>query len=247
MQSFMRWKDFLYYQKGEKLAVILLLVLLILTLILNLILSQRNSREINFTQNDSLVKVFEDFQKSLRVQEGVNYQETNNEILMNNERTDRHPFSRSSISENIRNNYTPYPKAEKLAAGETILLNSTDTAEWKKIPGIGSSFASRIVKYQSLLGGFVSVEQLREVYGIDNEMFSRISPYIEPDENFRKLQINKMEFKELLSHPYLNYKQVQAIVNLRKKKGNILSINELAMLNEFTSDDIFRVEPYLEF
>ena len=103
------------------------------------------------------------------------------------------------------------------------------------------------MKYQSLLGGFVSVEQLREVYGIDNEMFSRISPYIEPDKNFRKIQINKMEFKELLSHPYLNYKQVQAIVNLRKKKGNILSINELAMLNEFTSDDIFRVEPYLEF
>ncbi|HMM16146.1 MAG TPA: helix-hairpin-helix domain-containing protein, partial [Petrimonas sp.] len=126
-------------------------------------------------------------------------------------------------------------------------LNAADTAEWKKIPGIGSTFASRIVKYRNLLGGFVSVEQLREVYGIDNELFSRISPYIQADENFRKLWINELEFKELLRHPYLNYKQVRAIMNLRKKKGNIASIHELVMLDEFTSEDIFRIEPYLAF
>jgi len=40
---------------------------------------------------------------------------------------------------------------------------------------------------------------------------------------------------------------VQAIVNLRRKKGDIVSINELAMLDEFTSEDIYRLEPYLEF
>ncbi|HBC37754.1 MAG TPA: hypothetical protein DC016_02580 [Porphyromonadaceae bacterium] len=97
------------------------------------------------------------------------------------------------------------------------------------------------------MGGFVSVEQLREVYGIDNELFSRISPYIQADENFRKLRINELEFKELLRHPYLNYKQVRAIMNLRKKKGNIASIHELVMLDEFTSEDIFRIEPYLAF
>ena len=93
----------------------------------------------------------------------------------------------------------------------------------------------------------MSVEQLREVYGIDDELFLRISPYIQADDNYSKLQINRMEFRELLKHPYLNYRQVQAIVNLRKKRGKIASINELAMLDEFTSEDIFRIEPYLEF
>jgi len=234
----MHWKDFLYYQKSEKVAVTLLLILIVLTLILNLILSQHNGRDINFAQNDSLVKVFEEFQKNLRMDEGISFQDNkNNEVPQNDVKADGP----------VLDNYIPFPKAEKLAAGETILLNSTDTAEWKKIPGIGSSFAARIVKYQNLLGGFVSVEQLREVYGIDNEMFTRISPYIQADGNFRKLQINKQEFRELLRHPYLNYKQVQAIMNLRKKKGDISSINELSMLDEFTSEDIFRVEPYLEF
>jgi len=238
MLPFMHWKDFLYYQKSEKVAVTLLLILIVLTLILNLILSQHNGRDINFAQNDSLVKVFEEFQKNLRMDEGISPQDNkNNEVPQNDVKADGP----------VLDNYIPFPKAEKLAAGETILLNSTDTAEWKKIPGIGSSFAARIVKYQNLLGGFVSVEQLREVYGIDNEMFTRISPYIQADGNFRKLQINKQEFRELLRHPYLNYKQVQAIMNLRKKKGDISSINELSMLDEFTSEDIFRVEPYLEF
>ncbi len=85
------------------------------------------------------------------------------------------------------------------------------------------------------------------MYGIDNEVFSRIAPYIREDDNFRKLPVNELEFGELLRHPYLNYKQVQAIVNLRRRKGDISSINELAMLDEFTSEDIYRLEPYLDF
>ncbi len=130
-----------------------------------------------------------------------------------------------------------------------IILNNSDTVDWKKIPGIGSIYASRIVKYRDLLGGFARVEQLLEVYGIDNELYSSIIPYIyiETNTNLRKVQVNKSEFREMLRHPYLNYKQVQAIINLRRRKGDIVSINELSMLDEFTTDDIYRLEPYLEF
>ncbi len=67
------------------------------------------------------------------------------------------------------------------------------------------------------------------------------------DSNWRKIKVNELEFRELLRHPYLNYKQVQAIVSLRRRKGDIVSIGELSMLDEFTSTDIDRLEPYLEF
>ncbi len=243
----MRWKDFLYYQKSEKLAVILLLLLIVCTLILNGVLSRRNNREIVLTQNDSLVQAFEKFQQSLRIKENEPFPERNYDSQPNRNENSRPNYSQSSSPRSASGSYAPFPKAEKLTAGETILLNSSDTTEWKKVPGIGSSFASRIVKYRNQLGGFISVEQLREVYGIDNEMYSRISPYIQADGNFRKIQINKLEFKELLSHPYLNYKQVQAIMNLRKKKGNIVSVNEMAMLDEFTTEDLERLSNYLEF
>ena len=78
-------------------------------------------------------------------------------------------------------------------------------------------------------------------------MYSRISQYITEDTNFTKIKINELEFKDLLRHPYLNYGQVQTIINLRDKKGNITSINELSMLDEFTKDDISRLQPYLDF
>ena len=86
-----------------------------------------------------------------------------------------------------------------------------------------------------------------EVYGIDAEMYSRISSYIEEDSSYTKIDINNLEFRNLLRHPYLNYSQVLVIVNLRDKKGDITSINELAMFEEFTSNDISRLQPYLGF
>lgn len=215
---------------------------------LNVILNQRNNRDIILTQNDSLARAFDEFQRNLKKTTPETYSEReNNNVYSGNERDFTYNRSNTHAETTRANNYTPFPKAEKLAAGETISLNSGDTAQWKKVPGIGSAYAARIAKYGEKLGGFVSIEQLREVYGMDNEMFAKISPYIKTDGNFRKIRINKLEFKELLNHPYLNYKQVQAIMNLRKKKGNILSVNELSMLNEFTSEDLGRIEPYLEF
>ncbi|WP_294079266.1 helix-hairpin-helix domain-containing protein [Proteiniphilum sp. UBA5384] len=258
----MYWKDFLYFQRNSKTAVILLLILIVLTLILNILLSYRNSSDIVLQQNDSLVREFEEFKRSLTVggpSSNGNVKEeygsdtgqlsgkgsSDEGVYDQNDRS----LSQQYMSRNIdkSSSRTIYPTTEKLSAGETISLNKGDTAEWKKIPGIGSAYASRIVKYRELLGGFVQAEQLLEVYGIDQELFSGIIVYIEPDGDIRRLQVNRSDFKELLRHPYLNYKQVQAIMGLRRKKGDISSIRELSILDEFTPEDIFRLEPYLEF
>lgn len=254
----MRWKDFLYFQRGSKTAVILLLVLIVLTLILNAMLGYRNSSDVILMQNDSLIQEFEEFRRTLTVRDppatGTTPEERGSTVgrLSTRQgsthgtasRQDERHVSRSGDRSSFR---AAYPAIEKLSEGETISLNETDTTEWKKIPGIGSAYASRIVKYRDLLGGFVGTEQLLEVYGIDQELFSRIAVYIEPDGNFRRLQVNRSDFKELLRHPYLNYKQVQAIMSIRRRKGDITSIRELSILDEFTREDIHRLEPYLEF
>jgi len=255
----MRWKDFLYFQRGSKIAVILLLVLIVFTLILNRVISYRNSSELVMIQNDSLIRAFDEFRRTWRERE------PSISAISEEREADRHDapgsdsgeeaatgrrFADSALIHNRQRNdtrYQPFPVSEKLNTGETISLNETDTTRWKMIPGIGSSYASRIVKYRELLGGYVKKEQLMEVYGVDAGMYARISPYIEPDSHCMKLQVNRAEFRELLRHPYLNYSQVQVIVNLRRRKGDILSISELAMLDEFTSDDIYRLEPYLAF
>lgn len=245
-----------------------MLVLIVLTLILNVLLSYKNSSDVILVENDSLVREFEEFRRTLKIREpsavtvpderGAPMQRksaaerssdkdgsANENISRQGERNATEGYS--SQSSDISSSRAIYPSIEKLSEGETISLNKADTSEWKKVPGIGSVYAFRIVKYRDLLGGFAHVEQLLDVYGIDQELFSRIAVYIEPDGNYRRIQVNQADFKELLRHPYLNYKQVQAIMGLRRKKGDITSIRELSILDEFTPEDILRLEPYLEF
>lgn len=247
------WKGFFYYQKGTRGAILLLLILIVLTLIFNTLLRQQYRSETFLSQNDSIIKEFAEFRESLKVKEnagqrvGEDYRSQNNHYAYEDSKESDSLLKDNHYSTSRESYFSNYPIQEKLSVGETISLNETDTTLWKKIPGIGSSYSSRIVKYRELLGGFVHKEQLMEVYGIEYELYLRIEPYITVDSNYTMLKVNKIEFRDLLRHPYLNYKQVQAIVSLRDKKGDITMIEELAILDEFTSEDIKRLVPYLKF
>lgn len=252
----MSWKDFLYFQRSAKIAVTLLLILIALTLVLNTLSRYRNTSDAILMRNDSLIREFEEFHRTLTVKEpSAAVPEERKSSAQ--QPSDRNGYPYESASRHARppvpesDGGTPSrayrPAAEKLSEGETISLNETDTAVWKKIPGIGSVYASRIVKYREMLGGFVRAEQLLEVYGIDRELFARMAVYIESGGSFRKIPVNQAEFRELLRHPYLNNGQVKVITELRRRKGNITSIRELSLLEEFSPEDISRLEPYLEF
>ncbi|MDD4644754.1 MAG: helix-hairpin-helix domain-containing protein [Bacteroidales bacterium] len=109
-----------------------------------------------------------------------------------------------------------------------IEINSADSLALLDLPGIGPSFAKRILKYRQMLGGFAYKEQLKEVYGMDSARLSGFIRLIRVDTmKIRKLDINKATFKELLAHPYLEYEQVKAIARFRDKKGHLESPGEL--------------------
>lgn len=139
------------------------------------------------------------------------------------------------------------PAYDKFPAGTVVELNQADTLTLKKIPGIGSTFARRIVSYRELLGGFYTVEQLAEVYGIDEERYEALYPWFQTDTtHIRPLRINQLPFKELLRHPYLNTSQVRQIERLRRK-APLTGWNDLILLEEFTDLDRQRLLPYLSF
>jgi competence ComEA-like helix-hairpin-helix protein len=141
-----------------------------------------------------------------------------------------------------------YPKEQKLLPGTTIDINRSDTTELMKIPGIGSSFARRITGYRNLLGGFYRIEQLQEVYGMYEELYAEIIPYMTVNhDSIRKIAIHSASIDKLKAHPYINFYQAKAIVEIQKKTGKIENINELSLLEEFTPDDLERIRPYLDF
>lgn len=249
----MNWKDFLYFSRKESIAILFILVIILLTLNLNILLSKRNSSPFTIAENDSLIASFERLNQTMKDKKSESQQINYNE-RDNTRNSDSQPNKSNQIAlyqkENNQREFK-YTKQEKLKDSEYIFLNETDTAQWKKVPGIGSAYAARIVKYNKLLGGFTSITQLREVYGIDDELFDNISLYVMEEDNIinkcKKLEVNKLEFKEIVAHPYIDYEQTKAIVNLRRRIGNITSIDELAMLDEFTPEDIIRITPYLQF
>lgn len=130
-----------------------------------------------------------------------------------------------------------------------IDVNRADTTAFITLKGIGSIFAKRIVKYRESLGGFVSVDQIKEVYGLSPETFEEILPNLEinSDIAISKLDINQMDEKSLAKHPYISPKQARAIVNYRNQHGGFQNLGDLRKVILLDDDFLRKLAPYLTF
>lgn len=132
----------------------------------------------------------------------------------------------------------------KLQPGQYVTLDDADTASLRKVPGIGRYYASRIVRYRNDLGGYVSVAQLSEIEGIPEAAL----PYFRVTGGaVRKLNLNRLTLNELKHHPYINFYQARRIIDYRRLKGPLHSIDDLRLLKDFSQRDIERLRPYVEF
>lgn len=127
-----------------------------------------------------------------------------------------------------------------------IELNSADTFDIKFITGIGTVYASRIVKYRDLLGGYHKKEQLLEVYGIDTALYHQIEPYIQIDTTLiKRININKAGSHTLGSHPYISRRVASAVVNYREQHGPYADIEDVRKIVLINNDLFFKIKPYL--
>ncbi len=137
-----------------------------------------------------------------------------------------------------------YSYPHKLRANEHIEINGADTTLLMKIPGIGSYYASRIVRYRERLGGFASAQQLEEIDGLPESAIA----YIKIDyQQIHKMNLNKLTLNQLKKHPYLNFYQAKEICDYRRLKGPLHSIEDLKLLKDFPPDEIDRLKPYICF
>ena len=135
-------------------------------------------------------------------------------------------------------------KPFKYPEGTLVDVNTADTTELKKIPGIGGGIACRIVAYRNRLGGFYTLEQLNEVEFVTADLLKWFK--LEGD-SVRKLPINRVGLDKLRAHPYINFYQAKVIVEYRRKKGEIKSLSQLALYEEFTEKDFKRLSAYISF
>ena len=127
-------------------------------------------------------------------------------------------------------------------------INSADTVSLKKIYGIGSVLSARIVTYRQKLGGFISMKQLTEVYGLNPEVIEKLNEKYLVSEDFitGKLNINQFDEEQLSRHPYIDRKTARAIIAYRMQHGSFTSVEELS--NIYLIDDalLMKILPYIE-
>ena len=154
---------------------------------------------------------------------------------------DRHFYAYEPVEER---DTVRYPI--KLQPTERVVLNNADTMILRKVPGIGSYFARKIVEYRQRLGGYYQVQQLLE---IENFPETAVSFFIIPDSTLpsRKLNINRLSLNELKRHPYINFYQARAITDYRRLNGRIDSLQQLKLSRDFSTEAIKRLEPYVEY
>lgn len=129
-----------------------------------------------------------------------------------------------------------------------VQVNTADTLELDKIKGIGPAFARRIVRYRERLGGFYKKEQLLEVFGLDSIKFQEIRDQVSIEGTvLKQIYINKAEYADFKNHPYLNPKEVNAIVQFRKQHGNYANIADLKKVAILSARTIEKIAPYISF
>ena len=108
-------------------------------------------------------------------------------------------------------NGTLNPK--KIDSTQHVVLNTADTTELRKVPGIGAYYARQIVRYGQRLGGYVSVDQLDEIEGFPQEAKKY---FVVQGAHPQLLNVNQLNLQQLRRHPYINYYQAKAIMDYRR-------------------------------
>lgn len=129
-----------------------------------------------------------------------------------------------------------------------IEINEADSATLTVIRGIGPAFAKRIIKYRERIGGFYRKEQLREVFGLDSAKYEEIKAQISvDDQKLKRVNINIAKLEDFKGHPYIRYKQINAIIEYRKQHGNYSNIADLNKVAILDPETVERLAPYLNF
>jgi competence protein ComEA len=147
---------------------------------------------------------------------------------------------------NYKNNYPSDSYVNKKYATQTIDINTSDTTAFISLPGIGSKLAQRIVTFRDKLGGFYSVDQVKETYGLPDSTFIKIKPrLVLTTFPVKQININVATLDEMRSHPYIRYAIANAILQYRTQHGNFSSVDDIKKIM-IVNDDVFtKVSPYL--
>lgn len=139
-----------------------------------------------------------------------------------------------------------FAKKEKIVV---LDINRATKEDLIKIYGIGEAISLRILKQKETLGGFVSMEQMQDVWGLSPEVIENLNAHfkITTLPEFKKIDINNASLKELSQFYYFRYTLAKEIVTYRSMKGDFNNIEDLTKIKGFPVDKAKIIDLYLDF
>lgn len=166
-------------------------------------------------------------------------------VISDSKYAELEPYIKISVNAETSNK-AGQDKHEEIELSSTVIdLNSATQEELIQINGVGEFTAKGIIKYRKSLGGYHSVNQLKEVYGISEENFEKIKPQLAINEvQLKTINVNQLSIQSLIKHPYVNWNVAQAIVD--KRLFNTLSSLQFLVENNYLSqEELNKVLPYV--
>lgn len=141
---------------------------------------------------------------------------------------------------------TAFAKKEKILQ---IDINLAAKEDLIKVYGIGEVIAVRILNQKQKLGGFVSMEQMNDVWGLSSEVITNLNSHFKVFQvpNVTKIDINNASLKELSQFFYFKYELAKQIVKYRSMNGDFNNIEDLIKINGFPVEKYKIIDLYLDF
>ncbi len=140
-----------------------------------------------------------------------------------------------------------FPKnVHKRKAPPKIEINKAGPEEWQRLYGIGPVLSKRIVKFREALGGFRTIDQVGETYGLADSVFQQIRPFLQLTETPRKIDLNRCSLEVLAAHPYINWKLARRIISYRQQHGPFQDLEDLRGIKELPVGFWEQIGAYLE-
>lgn len=128
-------------------------------------------------------------------------------------------------------------------------INQATSEDLIKIYGIGEALSLRILKQKEILGSFVSMEQMNDIWGLSPEVIAELNNHFKVivPANFKKIAINEASLKELSQFSYFRYALAKQIVTYRSMNGDFKNIEDLSKIKGFPVEKAKIISLYLEF
>lgn len=141
---------------------------------------------------------------------------------------------------------TVFAKKEKIII---LDINQASQEDLVKIYGIGEAISLRILKFKENLGAFVSMEQMKDIWGLSPEVIENLNSHFKVSSlpNVKKIDINNASIKELSQFPYFNYQLAKQIVTFRSMNGDFKNVNDLTKIKGLSIDKANIIALYLDF